>query len=72
MLLQACLGLDIDAVESSVRIANAKLPPFLDHLELENIAIGDARLDVRLRREGHGVEIDVLERRGSVSVANVR
>ena len=72
MLLQACLGLDIDAIESSVRIANAKLPPFLDHLELENIAIGDARLDVRLRRDGDGVEIDVLERRGSVSVANLR
>ena len=32
------------------RIANAKLPPFLDHLELENIAIGDARLDVRFQR----------------------
>ena len=72
MLLQACLGLDIDALESSVRIANARLPRFLDHLELENIAIGDARLDMRLQREGDGVEIDVLERRGSVSVAHVK
>ena len=72
MLLQACLGMDIDARDSTFRIANAKLPPFLDHLELGNIAIGDARLDVRFQRDGDGVEIDVLERRGSVSVASLR
>ena len=71
MLLQACLGLEIDALESTVRISNARLPPFLDHLELENVAVGDARLDVRLQRQGDGVEVDILERRGSVSVAQV-
>ena len=71
MLLHACLGLDIDALESTFRIANAKLPPFLDHLELENIAIGDARLDMRVQRQEEGVEIDVRDRRGSVSVAQV-
>jgi hypothetical protein len=47
------------------------LPPFLDHLELENVAIGDARLDVRFQRQADGMEIDVLERRGSVSVVNL-
>ena len=71
MLLQACLGMEIDAIDSSVRISNAKLPPFLDHLELENVAVGDARLDVRLLRRGDGVEVDILERRGSVSVAHL-
>jgi glycogen debranching enzyme len=71
MLLQACLGLEIDATESNVRFANAMLPPFLDHLELENVAIGDARLDVRFQRQADGMEIDVLERRGSVSVVNL-
>ena len=71
MLLQACLGLEIDALESTVRISNAKLPPFLEHLELENVAVGDARIDVRLQRHADGVAVDVLERRGSVSVAGV-
>ena len=56
MLLQACLGLEIDALESTVRISNARLPPFLDHLELENVAVGDARIDVRVQRQGDGVE----------------
>ncbi len=71
MLLQACLGLEIDALESTVRISSARLPPFLDHLELENVAVGDARIDVRVQRQGDGVELDILERRGSVSVAQV-
>ena len=72
MLLQACLGLDVDAVASTVNIANARLPHFLDHLQLENVAVGDARVDLRLHRQRDGVGVDVLERRGAVSVVNVK
>jgi glycogen debranching enzyme len=71
MLLQACMGLEIDALESTVRISNARLPAFLDHLELENLVVGDALLSLRVQRQGDGVEVDILERRGSVSVAHV-
>ena len=72
MLLQACIGLDVDARESTVHISNARLPLFLDHLELENVAVGDARLDLRLQRQRDGVGVDILERRGSVAVVNVK
>src|ERR687895_137486 len=36
MLLQACIGLEVDARASTLHISNARLPLFLDHLELEN------------------------------------
>ena len=71
MLLQACLGLEVDALGSTVRISDARLPLFLDHLQLENVAVGDARLDLRLQRHHDGVGVDVLERRGSVAVVSV-
>ena len=70
MLLEACLGLEIDALASSVRFSNARLPDFLDHVQLENVAVGDARIDVRLEREHGGVAVEVLGRRGSVSVVD--
>jgi hypothetical protein len=72
MLLQACLGLEVDARASTLHISHARLPLFLDHLELENVAVGDARLDLRLQRQRNGVGVDILERRGSVAVVNVK
>jgi glycogen debranching enzyme len=72
MLLQACLGLEVDARASTLHISNARLPLFLDHLELENVAVGDARLDLRLQRQRDGVGVDILDRRGSVAVVNVK
>ena len=54
MLLQACIGLEVDALASTVHISNSRLPLFLDHLQLENVAVGDARLDLRLQRQRDG------------------
>ncbi len=72
MLLQACLGLEADAVTGSVHLQDARLPLFLDQLRIDNLAVGDARLDIQIRRRRHGVDVEVLDRRGSVSVVNVK
>ena len=72
MLLQACLGLEADAVTGSIHLDNARLPLFLDQLRIDNLAVGDARLDVQIRRQRQGVDVEVLERHGSVSVVNVK
>ena len=72
MLLQTCIGLDVEALASTVHFRNARLPLFLDHLQLENVAIGESRVDLRLHRQRNGVGVDVLERRGAVAVVNVK
>jgi glycogen debranching enzyme len=72
MLLQACLGLEADAVTGSVHLENARLPLFLDQLRIDNLAVGDSRLDLQIRRQRHGVGIEVLDRHGRVSVVNVK
>jgi hypothetical protein len=53
-------------------MSNARLPTFLDHLRIENIAVGETRVDVQLQRQGEGVGVEVLERSGDVSVVNVK
>ena len=72
MLLQACIGLHVDGPTSTLHISNARLPLFLDHLQLENLAVGEARIDLRLQRQRDGVGVDVLERRGAVAVVNLK
>ena len=72
MLLQACLGLEVDGTANSVRLGDARLPLFLDHLRIERLPVGDASVDITVERQRHGVGVEVLERHGSVQVVNVK
>ncbi|MEO7295049.1 MAG: amylo-alpha-1,6-glucosidase [Candidatus Limnocylindria bacterium] len=72
MLLQACLGLEVDAPGRTLRFVRARLPPFLDHLRIENLAVGAASLDLRLGRQPQGMSVDVIQRRGDVQVVTVK
>ncbi|ALA58927.1 amylo-alpha-1,6-glucosidase [Nitrospira moscoviensis] len=66
LLLQSCLGLEIDAPRRRVAFTRPVLPPFLRRVELRNLAIGAARVDVALDRRPDHVELSVS--RGSAGV----
>lgn len=68
-LLQACLGLEVDARERLVQMNHPCLPDAIDHLRISNLAAGTARVDMMLRRRGDGVAVNVLSRSGDAEVA---
>lgn len=72
LLLEAALGIEIDAPARRLHLARPRLPRFLDRVEIRGLAIGDAALDLRLHRHDHGVSVDLLERRGAVEVTVVK
>ncbi|MGH2417019.1 MAG: amylo-alpha-1,6-glucosidase, partial [Candidatus Limnocylindria bacterium] len=72
MLLQACIGLEMDAPGRTLRFNRARLPAFLDHLRIENLAVGDASLDLLLARQPQGMSVDVVGRRGDVEIVTVK
>ncbi len=72
MLLQACMGLEIDAPRRTLRFDHARLPVFLDHLRIGNLAVGDARIELLLGRQPQGMSVDVIRRRGDVEVVTVK
>jgi glycogen debranching enzyme len=72
LLLQAALGLEIDAPARTVRFIRSILPPFLDEVVLRNLRIADAVVDVQLDRHVHDVGIHVLRREGDVQVVGVK
>jgi glycogen debranching enzyme len=43
MMLQACLGLDIEAADRSVYVSAPCLPPSLDRLTIEGVEVGEGR-----------------------------
>ena len=58
MLLQASLGLSIDAADSRVRFASPMLPPFLDEIRLQNLRVGNASLDLVVDRSFRGIGVE--------------
>ena len=61
LLLQAVLGLHVDAPRRRLQIRNACLPRSMDWVELENLRIGETRVTLRLRRDGERVHIERLD-----------
>jgi glycogen debranching enzyme len=72
MLLEAAMGMEIDAVNHQVRMRHSRLPEFLDRLSIRGLRVGDARLDLELERQRHGVGIRVTDRQGDVEVVAVK
>ena len=72
MLLEAVLGMEIDAAAREVRLRHSRMPGFLDRLALRNLRVGEGRLDMDLERQRHGVGIRVTQRSGDVEVIAVK
>ena len=53
MLLQACLGLSIDATQRELSFRYPLLPPSIEEIEIKNLTVGDATVDLLLERHGH-------------------
>jgi hypothetical protein len=72
MLLQAVLGLEIDAPARQVRFRHSQLPDFLDGLRVTGLRVGNASLDLEIGRQPLGVDVRVVRRRGDVEVIDLK
>ncbi|MEN3366261.1 MAG: hypothetical protein V7606_3535 [Burkholderiales bacterium] len=67
-LLQACLGLSFDPLKGEIQFRNPQLPPFLETVEIRDLAIGDATVDLMLQRYPNNVGINIVRKDGDVRV----
>jgi glycogen debranching enzyme len=65
MTLQAVLGLEPDAVLGRLRIRNPQLPAAIQTLELLEMRVGRAQVDLRFARSGNHTHAEVLDIRGA-------
>jgi len=68
MLIEACLGMTVDAVNRRVVFCQPALPSFLAWLRITDLRVGDATLDVTVQRHPADVGIVVERRVGQVDV----
>jgi len=67
-VLGALLGVAFAPQERQIRFIRPTLPPWLEVLEISNLRLGDASVDLQLRRSREDVGLTVLRRDGSVEV----
>jgi glycogen debranching enzyme len=72
MLVQACLGLSIDAPAKRIRFTKSTLPSNVDEIQVHRLRIGDAQIDFAARRFGEDVRIEILRKSGSLDVEEDR
>jgi glycogen debranching enzyme len=72
MLLEACLGLDIDATNNVVRFNHPRLPCGLDEVVISNLQVNDATLDLSLHQVADDAGVHIIRRSGPVDVITVR
>jgi glycogen debranching enzyme len=68
-LLAASLGLEFDPQAGETRMRNPHLPASLDEVVIRRLRLGQASLDVKIRRHRGDVSVEVLESRGAVQLA---
>ena len=67
-MLQAGLGMEIDAPGKVLSFSAPRLPDFIDRLELRDLGVGDARVDLLLQRYNHDVSVRVTRKEGPLEV----
>jgi len=72
LLLQACLGLEVDAVNHRVSFTCAVLPESIESLRIVNLRVGDASVDLLLTQHAHDIGITVERREGQLEVVAMK
>jgi len=67
-LLQACLGIEMDCAATRLVMRRPRLPHFLDWLSIKRLQLGEARVDLMVRRHDSSVAVSLVSREGSAEV----
>ena len=70
-MIEAALGLEFDPRARAIRLRNPRLPAFLDEVILRHLRLGEASVDLKVRRYGDEVSLEVLRRQGKIQVSVV-
>ncbi len=72
LLLQSCLGLSLRGHPAQVCFLHPCLPDFLQEVRIENLKVGQACLDISIRRYREDVGIHILRRQGNVETVVIK
>lgn len=72
MLLQACLGVEIDGEHGVVHVDRPHLPPGIDDVRVRGLAVGEERIDLVFKQFGDRVGVFSESRHANAIPVNLR
>jgi glycogen debranching enzyme len=72
MLLQACLGVSVDAKAHRVSFSHAVLPEEIEWIRIINLSIESASVDLLVTRQAYSVGVTVMRRQGELEILTVK
>src|SRR4051794_11661138 len=72
MVLQACLGLEVQAREGRIYLHHSALPETLEEVRIRNLRVGSASVDLSFERYGETVGVNIERRQGAVEIVALR
>jgi glycogen debranching enzyme len=72
MVLQACLGLEVRALESRLYLHYSALPEKVEQVRIRNLKVGKAEVDLSFERYQQTVSVNILRRSGHVEIVALR
>jgi len=68
LLLQTCIGLSIQAHDSTIQFLTPLLPEFLQKVTITNLKVGQASVDLSLQHYAHDVGVELIRREGPIDI----
>jgi glycogen debranching enzyme len=72
LILQSCLGMQIDAPNTVIRFAYPMLPESVPYVRMKGIKVGSAEVALEITRNEKTVSIAILDRNGEVDIVVVK
>jgi glycogen debranching enzyme len=67
-LLQACLGIRIEAASKQIYFDNPHLPKMIRQLEIKNLKVDSGSVDVSIVRQDSTVAVNIPRREGEIEI----
>lgn len=68
MMVQACLGIEINASHNCIYFNEPSLPDFLNYLEIDDLKINSGSISFRAEKQNESVAINVLQKTGDIEI----
>jgi len=68
LFLQAVLGLSIDAWERRMTFDQARLPEWLENVEIRGLRLGESKVDLFITRGHAGAAVEVMDKQGDLQI----
>lgn len=72
LILQACLGLRVDAKNSRIYLHYTALPESIPEVRIRNLKCGKSSVDLVFERRPETVAVDILRREGEIEIVALR